>query len=110
MRFPAFLRIENDHEGNRTEVLENQGQLEQNLQSLKSQYKELNDWLITEFCDTRDPDGIFRKYSAFMVNGNIVPRHLFFSRKWCQKRKDLAESFQREEELSYLQDNPIVMN
>src|SRR3546814_10272912 len=44
--------------------------------------------LITEFCDTQDDRGLYRKYSAFNVGGRIIPRHLHFSRSWQVKRSE----------------------
>lgn len=105
-RFPVFLRIENDHNGKRTEILNNPGELKAALAQVKKENPGQTGWLITEFCDTRNEEGIFHKYSAFILDGEIIPRHLFFSRGWCQKTADLSKESFLKEELSYVEQNP----
>jgi hypothetical protein len=63
-------------------------------------------WLITEFCDTSGEDGLFSKYSAFYLDGEVIPRHVFFSRGWCLKLQDLVETDLMKVELDYMQANP----
>lgn len=62
--------------------------------------------IAVEFCDTADTEGIYRKYGAFVVGERIVPRHLFFSRRWMVKTEDLLEERFLAEELEYLAANP----
>src|SRR3546814_11705776 len=62
--------------------------------------------LITEFCDTQDDRGLYRKYSAFNVGGRIIPRHLHFSRSWQVKRCDLIDDRTLALEMTYMRDNP----
>ena len=106
-RFPVFLRRENDHMGPRTELLESAADLERAVDSLLDQCVCLDDWIITEFIDTRGEDGLFRKYGAFLVNGRIIPRHLHISQHWMIKRSD-PETVARtkDEEWAYARDNP----
>jgi hypothetical protein len=107
IRFPVFIRVENDHRGNASDLLEDTAELQQTIDRLRAARPADPGWLITEFCDTSGPDGIFRKYSAFMVNGKVIPRHLFFSRrKWCLKAADLVDQELLEEERAYLHENP----
>ena len=61
--------------------------------------------MITEFCDTRDKNGIVRKYSAFFIRGRIIPRHLFFGYNWCLKHAQVYENDLLEEEVVYLKNN-----
>jgi hypothetical protein len=62
--------------------------------------------LITEFCNTVDTRGIYRKYSAFIIGGTIIPRHVCFSKKWMLKTPDLMENEMMEEERDYIFRNP----
>lgn len=106
LRYPAFLRIENDHQGPRIASVADARELELVLDRLRAENELHRGWLITEFCDTSSADGVFRKYSAFLVNGEIIPRHLFFSRDWCLKKADLDEEAMIQEEREYLRTNP----
>lgn len=106
-RFPVFLRHTNDHAGPRTALLKDSGELQRAANSLLDQSICLNDWIITEFLDARGQDGQFRKYGAFLVNGQIIPRHLQISRDWMIKRSD-PETVARakDEEWAYVTENP----
>jgi hypothetical protein len=56
-----------------------------------------------EFCETADAQGIYRKYGAVVLGGEIVPRHLFRSRSWFVKQADLDGPAWMAEELAYLE-------
>lgn len=63
--------------------------------------------LVVEFHDTRTiPEERFAKYSAFMVGGRVIPRHLIVGPDWYLKTPtDLGEEVM-EAEWSYLLENP----
>jgi hypothetical protein len=105
LRFPAFIRGENDHNGFLSPPLTEPAQLATSLADLRQENPE-RPLLITEFCDTSSPDGVFRKYSAFLFNGEVIPRHVFFSQDWCQKGQDLVQDEFLEVEREYLETNP----
>jgi len=104
LRYPVFLRGENDHHGSRTPLLHDRGELALAMQ------EHLTDggkgWVVTEFADARGADGLVRKYSAFCVGDLVVPRHLFFSREWMLKEADVIDAACDREEWAYLNDNP----
>ncbi len=102
IRYPAFLRGENDHRGNSTELVEGPDQLAEAVARLKRMPDEP---LLTEFLDT-SIDGVFRKYSAFRIGPEIVPRHLFFGKRWMLKYSDLSGEAHDAEEFAYVRDNP----
>jgi hypothetical protein len=105
--FPVFLRHANDHAGPRTELLKNSNELQRAKDSLLEQCICPDDWIITEFFEARGHDGLFRKYGAFLVNGQIIPRHLHISRDWMIKRSDPETVAKvKEEEWTYVHDNP----
>ena len=56
-----------------------------------------------EFCDTADGNGVYRKYGAVVLGGEVVPRHLFRSRSWFVKQADLDGAEWMAEELAYLE-------
>jgi hypothetical protein len=106
LRFPVFVREENDHNGNLTPLIYNRGDLAWPLRSLRLKGYRLRDLLVVEFCDTSDSAGIFRKYSAFRIGGEILPRHVLFSRNWNLKRPDLVDPPLAKEQERYLLENP----
>jgi hypothetical protein len=111
-RFPVFLHGERDHNGPMTGVLETPEALAAALDGLADAGVPLNQVLVTEFCDVRSADGLYRKYGAFIVGGRVVPRHLFFSANWSVKtaRDDSlaadSEETLLEEERAFVFGNP----
>jgi hypothetical protein len=115
VRFPVFLRCANDHRGNRTGLLATADQLRAEIANqVRTRFcfhdehgkfrvfrwgpTRRRELLITEFCDTADSNGIYRKYSAFALAGRIVPRHVFFGTRWMLKAPELlTEEFIAEE-------------
>lgn len=97
--YPVFLRGENDHRGTRSDLI-------RTPQMLRRARFRRPFSLITEFCDTRGEDGLYRKYSAMRVGGRILPRHVFFSKHWMIKHADLCDERLLAEELHYLAENP----
>jgi hypothetical protein len=102
VRYPAFLRGENDHRGNSTELLKDHEQLSEAVAGLK---RIPDEPLLTEFLDT-SIDGVFRKYSAFRIGSEIIARHLFFGRRWMLKGPELSGAQYVAEEFAYVHDNP----
>jgi len=99
LRFPVFLRGENDHNGARTGLLADEA-------SLRAARKRFPRKLVVEFLDTRDGDGVFRKYSAVRVGDEVIARHVFFSRNWMIKEPDLLDEHLLQEEAAYCEKNP----
>lgn len=126
VRFPVFLRGENDHKGNLTRLLESPQQLAKvrkklpyallvellDTRLLKSRRRlararrKLPGALLVEFLDTSDEEGTFRKYSAMRIGDRIIPRHILFSQKWVVKDPDRVTGATVEEELDYFERNP----
>ena len=104
--YPVFLRREDDHVGPLGELIGDQSTLLARLDALRRRGHSLDPVIITELLDTADGDGIYRKYSAFVVGGRIVPRHVFFSRGWNVKFPDRVTPAFLNEELEYLRENP----
>ena len=104
--FPVFIREESEHTGSLTDVLHREQELTSALGRLLKEGHRLENLLVVEFCDTSDAAGVYRKYSAFVVGGEIVPRHLIFSRSWVLKTADLGTGEMLQEERDYLEKNP----
>lgn len=106
-RFPVFIRGENDHAGNLTPLLQTPEELNTALTKIFEDGQSWENKVITEFCDTSDAKGIYRKYSAFIVGEKIIPRHIFFSHKWMLKYPpELLDEVTLQEEWEYLKNNP----
>lgn len=99
LRFPVFLRDENDHTGALTPLLHRSEELAAAIARHPGA-------LVVEFLETADEDGIYRKYSAMRIGAEIIPRHVLFSRKWMLKDPDLVEAPLLREEADYVRRNP----
>ncbi len=121
-RFPVFLRLANDHKGNRSELLGDAVALRTAVaQQCRTRFwfrdehgkrrivrwgaRRRRELLVTEFCDSRDANGIYRKYAAFNVGGTIIARHLFFSQHWMLKSPDSQDASALGIEYEYVQSN-----
>lgn len=105
-RYPVFVRDAHDHRGSLTPLLETPAELAAALARLEDEGRSRETLLIVEFCDTADDRGIYRKYAAFHVAGQIIPRHLFFGEDWVLKRPVRLDSALLEEEREYVEKNP----
>jgi hypothetical protein len=105
-RYPVFIRRENDHLGAISPLLYSETHLSIAVGRLLATKERIDDKVIVEFCNTADEDGVYRKYSAFMVGGVVVPRHLFFAKEWVLKGAKITSPSLLSEELLYLEQNP----
>ena len=107
LRFPAFVRHRDAHTGAFGPLVHSRRQLGARI--LKTALRRRVppwDLVATEFTDTADRDGIYRKFSAFRVGPRVIPRHVFFSRDWMVKQGDLSDPEQLAEEVRYLREDP----
>lgn len=89
--FPVFLRLANSHQGSIGDLIYSQQELEQRLAALEKNIAQADDLVVVEYCDTRDADGRYTKYSAMRVGANLVPRHALTSRQWMLKVPDMVD-------------------
>jgi hypothetical protein len=106
IRFPAFVRGANDHEGSRTGLLNTHEAIDENLRAAICFGHEPRELLVVEYLNAADADGVFHKYSAFRVGSQIVPRNLMFSRKWVLKSQDLFDGDKVPRQREFLEKNP----
>ena len=106
-RFPVFLRRE-EHGGYISPLLADPAALAAEAADLDRRGQSREDKLIVEFCDTADAEGLYRKYSAFVVGAQVIPAHIFFARHWLAKQvsADKHSSAMLEEERCYIHENP----
>lgn len=84
-RFPGFLRMGREHNGSASSLLENHDDLVNASKRLVAGGADAEDMLAVEYCDTRSPDGLYRKYSYFRIAETIIPAHIIFSQHWVAK-------------------------
>ena len=105
-RFPAFIRHERDHAGSRTKLIAHAAELDAQLDELRQTPKGLWDLVATEFLDTVDAKGVYRKYGAFCLGGEIIPRHLLHGCAWMLKEPEITTSEAVAEERAFQEENP----
>ncbi|MEO6436166.1 MAG: hypothetical protein ABIP55_10445 [Tepidisphaeraceae bacterium] len=106
IRFPAFLRHENEHDGALSALVQSHEDLDRAAAELTRGGAQRSDLLAVEYCETADAAGIYRKYSAFRVGDRFIARHLLHSRKWVLKKADLVDEVYLQEEREFLAANP----
>jgi hypothetical protein len=106
VRLPAFLRGEDDHRGGLTPPIDRADALAAAVRKSRRSWRRRRANFVTEFLDTADAEGVYRKYAAFCVAGCVIPRHVFFSREWMIKKPGLVDPQFVEEERRYIEDNP----
>lgn len=107
VRFPVFLRGESDHEGPRSDLISTPEALADEIRRQVTTGANVSDWMVTEFREFCGDDGLYRKYGAFNVGGEIIPRHMIFGREWMVKGASRQLAAQTvEEERTYIESNP----
>jgi len=107
LRFPLFLREERKHTGSLTPLLHTRAELDRALGEFLIRGWRRSDLLVVEFWDTRNEEGLYRKFSAYVMGSEIIPKSVLFSSHWMVKSetKTLDESVARRE-LEYVRTNP----
>jgi hypothetical protein len=99
---PLLLRAVGYHSGHHFTRVETFDQLDAAGTALPGEHL-----LVIEWLDGRGADGLFRKYRAMLLDGQVYPLHLAISRQWKVHyfSSDMAASeAHRAEELRYLAD------
>jgi hypothetical protein len=103
---PIFIRGISDHTGSFTQLVDNHEDLDEIIGTLLMSGYDPDNLIALEFYETAGKDGIYRKYSSFVVGNQVIPRDLIFSQRWIQKYPDLLDKEFLEEEKEYLLNNP----
>ncbi len=107
LRFPVFVRDSGTHDGALSPLLRSAVEVERAIGRALVQGRQLDRLMVVEFCDTADTTGAYRKYSAFIIGRQVIPRYLSVSREWMLKFQ--GSEFTRrmaEEERDYVLTNP----
>ena len=106
-RFPVFVRPQIEHLGSLTPIVHTRGQLIRALLGAMARGHRLRDLLIVEFCDTADPSGVYRAYSAVVLGDRIIPKTLLHNLNWVTKWKGrLIDVDKVREQAEYVEQNP----
>jgi hypothetical protein len=105
IRYPVFVRHENEHRGSFTPLLNDRSSLESALASLGAGTEGGPPLLIVEYLNV-GRERLYRKYSATCVAGEIIAHHIFFGTRWMVKGPSLAAPEMIEEEREYQERNP----
>jgi glutathione synthase/RimK-type ligase-like ATP-grasp enzyme len=73
--FPAILRPTGTHSGRIVGVVDT-------IEAVIAQIEPGQSYFLTEFVDTRGPDGFYRKMRIFFIGDTPVMRHLLISDRW----------------------------
>jgi hypothetical protein len=85
LRYPVFLRVEREHDGPASPLLETPRELEAAIGRALVRGHALANLLVVEFCATADDSGRFRKYAAFVVGDRVLPRNIVWGNDWMLK-------------------------
>jgi hypothetical protein len=106
LRFPVFLRVENDHLGSLSDLIRDPRKLDETITGARLRGYLAKDMLVVEYVDVSDEKGLFRKYAAFKVGDRILPCHIDCSRRWVVKDNDIVDEGTVRDEMRYLETNP----
>ncbi len=81
-RWPVFIRQEHEHTKNMTPLLHTPDELDAAIAEISARGDSREDKLVVEFCDSRDDQGLFYVYSAYLIGERLIPRSLNASRSW----------------------------
>lgn len=103
-RWPVFLHSLGGHEGPMSPLLHNRAALLfwVAYAFLRRPGRKL---MVEEFCDVYS-SGLYAKYGAFNFGGQIVPRHLFFGKRWSLKDTEYMSDDVAVRYENYLRQNP----
>ncbi len=87
-KYPVFLRLEREHQGSLSPLLNSPKEVEKAIQTAHDGGFSPDNLLLVEYCDVCDDDGLYRKYSAFVIGDRCFPRHIISGQDWQSKSPD----------------------
>ncbi len=107
-RFPVFVRRLSEHTGSFTKLIDSPERLERVIDRLLKMGCDRDDLLVIEFVDTRAPDGLYRKYGSFLVEGEVFAGHVLASESWTVKHLDIVNEAIIDESIEFLRNNAFA--
>lgn len=118
-RYPVFVRAEDGYAGPETNLIHDSSELTRTLAELRMRGLPLKGRIAVGFAAEAGQDGLFRKFAALKIGGEIFAYHLHRSKHWVVKRNfplfdgadsatdDLQHTEEAEAEvLEYVRTNP----
>ena len=106
-RFPVFIRLADDHMAACTPLLHDQQAFAEAVRRLPRWDRAARRYLVVEYVDTADAEGLYRKYGAFRIGERIIADHVLFGRNWTVKVSGtLIDERLIREERGYVETNP----
>jgi hypothetical protein len=118
-RYPVFIRAEDGYGGPETDVIHDADGFATALQGLRRRGLSLRGRIAVGYAAEAGPDGLFRKFGAYNIGGDIIAYHALRSRHWVVKRNfplfdgsasadDAITRTQEalDEEMAFVRDNP----
>lgn len=117
--YPVFIRSEDGCNGPETDVIHDDAGFDEALADLARRGLPLRGRIAIGHAAEAGPDGFYRKYGAFNIDGRILPHHLQRNRGWVVKMDvpehewttarnpdDRTSDKSVAEELAFVRDNP----
>ncbi len=89
LRFPVFIRSVM-HDGKEEPLLRSNYDLETMKCSRRWAGGRSQRGMISEYCETKCADGLYRKYSVMRIGDAYIPRHVLFSGSWVTRTADVV--------------------
>lgn len=106
IKYPVFLREENEHSGTLTSLIWNKKELDVNALGLHFQGFDRRKLLAVEYVDVSTESQFLKKYSVSRIGSAFIPRQIDYSTSWKSKDPDL----EAEKSSEYAQDYISFMN
>ncbi len=105
-RFPVFIRRAFDHEGAMSPLIRDQAELDAAIERMRADAEWMGDKIVTEYVDVSDSAGVFRKYAAFRIGAQLLPRQIMAAKQWIVKKPEFDSPALAAEEAAYIRKNP----
>lgn len=106
VRFPVFVRYEDQHIGPSTGLLNSEGELEAALAEMLVAGHRPEKLIVVEFQDTACETRIFRKYGAFRLGDRVYTGHMMAATDWSVKREINDRVLVGTEDFEFVKTNP----
>lgn len=85
--YPVFIRSEDGYGGPETDIINTADELEAAIADFSRRGLPLKGRIAVGYAAEPGPDGLYRKYAAFNIFGDVFAYHLQQSRNWVVKRR-----------------------
>jgi hypothetical protein len=106
LRYPVFVRDRSLH-GSLPSILRSRREVEVEVGWALVRGADLSELIVVEFLNTLTGDGLFRKYSAYVVGESVIPVSLERGKRWVLRHPEAEFDFEAlEEEKEFVLSDP----